>query len=140
MIRFIVSRLGLAVVMVLLASLVIFLIANAVPGDPVLLQIGDIAAANPVMVAAFRHKWGLDLPLWDRYWIFLSGLTHGDFGYSISSHRPVLDDIRDYAPATIELASVAFVLSLCVGLPLGVLAAVRRDSWIDHVARGVSLI
>jgi peptide/nickel transport system permease protein len=140
MLRFIASRLGLAVVMVLLASLVIFLIANAVPGDPVLLQIGDLAAANPVMVAAFRHKWGLDLPLWDRYWIFLSGLTHGDFGYSISSHRPVLDDIRDYAPATIELASVAFVLSLCVGLPLGVLAAVRRDSWIDHLARGVSLI
>jgi peptide/nickel transport system permease protein len=140
MLRFIASRLGLAVVMVLLASLVIFLIANAVPGDPVLLQIGDIAAANPVIVAAFRHKWGLDLPFWDRYWIFLSGLVHGDFGYSISSHRPVLDDIKDYAPATIELASVAFVLSLCVGLPLGVLAAVRRDSWIDHLARGISLI
>jgi len=140
MLRFIASRLGLAVAMVLLASLVIFLIANAVPGDPVLLQIGDIAAANPIMVAAFRHKWGLDLPLWDRYWIFLTGLLHGDFGYSISSHRPVLDDIRDYAPATIELASVAFVLSLCVGLPLGVLAAVRRDSWIDHLARGISLI
>jgi peptide/nickel transport system permease protein len=140
MLRFIASRLGLAVAMVLLASLVIFLIANAVPGDPVLLQIGDIAAANPVLVAAFRHKWGLDLPLWDRYWIFLTGLVHGDFGYSISSHRPVLDDIRDYAPATIELASVAFVLSLCVGLPLGVLAAVRRDSWIDHLARGISLI
>ena len=140
MLRFIASRLGLAVVMVLLASLVIFLIANAVPGDPVLLQIGDLAASNPVMVAAFRHKWGLDLPLWDRYWIFLTGLMHGDFGYSIGSHRPVLDDIKDYAPATIELASVAFVLSLCVGLPLGVLAAVRRDSWIDHLARGISLI
>jgi peptide/nickel transport system permease protein len=111
-----------------------------VPGDPVLLQIGDLAASNPVMVAAFRHKWGLDLPLWDRYWIFLTGLIHGDLGYSIGSHRPVLDDIRDYAPATVELASVSFVLSLCVGLPLGVLAAVRRDSWVDHLARGVSLI
>src|SRR5450432_3674086 len=101
MLRFIASRLALAVVMVLLASLVIFLIANAVPGDPVLLQIGDLAASNPVMVAAFRHKWGLDLPLWDRYWIFLTGLFHGDLGNSIGSHRPVLDDIRDYAPATI---------------------------------------
>ena len=58
----------------------------------------------------------------------------------ISSHRPVLDDIKDYAPATLELASVSFLLSLCVGLPLGVLAAVRRDSWIDHLARGISLI
>src|ERR1700727_34379 len=129
MLRFLASRLIVAALMVLLATLAIFLISNMVPGDPVLTQLGDIAANNPEMVAAFRHKWGLDLPLWDRYWIFLTGLIHGDFGYSISSHRPVLDDIRDYAPATIELASVAFVLSLLVGLPLGVLAAVRRDSW-----------
>ena len=55
------------------------------------------------MVAAFRHKWGLDLPLWQRYWIFLDGLVHGDLGNSIASRRPVLDDIKDYAPATIEL-------------------------------------
>lgn len=140
MLRFIASRLVLAVVMVLLASLVIFLIANSVPGDPVLLQIGDLAASNPVMVAAFRHKWGLDLPLWERYWIFLTGLVHGDLGNSIGSHRPVVADIRDYAPATIELASVAFLLAIGVGLPLGMLAAVRRDSWIDHLARGISLI
>jgi peptide/nickel transport system permease protein len=126
--------------MVLLSSLVIFLIANSVPGDPVLTQLGDLAASNPVMVAAFRHKWGLDLPLWERYWIFLSGLFHGDLGDSIASRRPVLDDIRDYAPATIELASVAFLLSVCVGLPLGVLAAVRRDTIVDHIARVVSLI
>jgi peptide/nickel transport system permease protein len=140
MIRFILSRLVLAVAMVLLASLVIFLIANAVPGDPVLMQLGDLGASNPVMVAAFRHKWGLDLPLWDRYWIFLTGLFHGDLGNSIASRRPVLDDIIDYAPATIELASVAFLLALVVGLPLGMFAAVKRDSWIDHLARGVSLI
>lgn len=140
MLRFIASRLVLAVVMVLLASLVIFLIANSVPGDPVLLQIGDLAASNPVMVAAFRHKWGLDLPLWERYWIFLTGLVHGDLGNSIGSHRPVVADIGDYAPATIELASVAFLLAIGVGLPLGMLAAVRRDSWIDHLARGISLI
>jgi peptide/nickel transport system permease protein len=139
-IRYVSSRLVLAVVMVLLASLVIFLIANSVPGDPVLLQLGDLGASNPVMVAAFRHKWGLDLPLWDRYWIFLDGLFHGDLGNSIASRRPVLADIIDYAPATIELASCAFLLSLVVGLPLGIIAAVRRDSWVDHIARVVSLI
>ena len=140
MLRYLGSRLVLAVAMVVLATLVIFLIANAVPGDPVLTQLGDLAASNPVMVAAFRHKWGLDLPLWDRYWIFLRGIVHGDFGVSIASQRPVLDDIEQYAPATIELSSVAFLLSLVVGLPLGMLAAVRRDSWIDHLARTVSLI
>ncbi len=126
--------------MVVLASLVIFLIANTVPGDPVLSQLGDLAASNPVTVAAFRAKWGLDLPLWERYWIFLRGLFHGDLGISLVSRRPVLRDIADYAPATIELASVSFLLSLVVGLPLGILAAVKRDSWVDHLARLVSLI
>lgn len=140
MLRFIVSRLATAVVMVLLATLVIFLIANTVPGDPVLTQLGDMAASNPATVAEFRAKWGLDLPVWQRYGIFLQGLAHGDLGESISSRRPVLADIAEYAPATIELASVAFVLSIVIGLPLGILAAVRRDSWIDHVARAVSLV
>jgi len=140
MIRYTASRLVTACVMVVLASLVIFLIANTVPGDPVLSQLGDLAASNPVTVAEFRHKWGLDLPLWDRYWIFLRGLLHGDFGISLVSRRPVLQDIEDYAPATIELATIAFLLSLAIGLPLGMLAAVKRDRWIDHVARAVSLI
>jgi peptide/nickel transport system permease protein len=140
MIRYGASRLVTAAVMVLLATVVIFLIANTVPGDPVLAQLGDLAASTPSVVAEFRHKWGLDLPIWDRYWIFLNGLLHGDFGVSLVSRRPVLQDIAEYAPATLELASVAFVLSLVVGLPLGVLAAVKRDSWIDNVARAVSLI
>jgi len=140
MIRYGASRLVTAAVMVLLATVVIFLIANTVPGDPVLSQLGDLAASTPSVVAEFRHKWGLDLPIWDRYWIFLRGLLHGDFGVSLVSRRPVLQDIAEYAPATLELASVAFVLSLVVGLPLGVLAAVKRDSWIDNLARAVSLI
>ncbi|HEY6432495.1 MAG TPA: ABC transporter permease, partial [Acetobacteraceae bacterium] len=78
MLRYVASRLVVAAAMVLLATLVIFLIANLVPGDPVLAQLGDIAANNPIILAAYRHKWGLDLPLWDRYWIFLVGLLHGD--------------------------------------------------------------
>ena len=138
--RYIISRLLVAAAMVLLATLIIFLIANTVPGDPVLTQLGDIAANNPAIVEAYRHKWGLDLPMWDRYWIFLRGLLHGDLGISISSQRPVIDDIAQYAPATVELSTVAFILSVLFGLPLGVVAAMKRDSWIDHVARAVSLV
>jgi peptide/nickel transport system permease protein len=140
MLRYLVSRLFVAALMVLLATLVIFMIANMVPGDPVLTQLGDIAANNPDMVAAFRHKWGLDLPFWDRYWIFLSGLFHGDLGMSIASQRPVMEDILQYGPATVELSTIAFLLSLLVGIPLGILAAVGRDSWLDHIARTISLI
>ena len=140
MIRYVISRLVTAVVMVLLATLVIFLIANTVPGDPAMAALGDMQASDPVQVREFRARWGLDLPLWEQYWLFLKRLAQGDLGISISSRRPVLADIIDYAPATLELATIAFLLSLAVGLPLGVVAAVKRDSWVDHLARFVALI
>jgi peptide/nickel transport system permease protein len=140
MLRFIASRVATVLLMAVLATLVIFLIANTVPGDPVLAQLGDQAASNAEFVAAWRHKYGLDLPLWSRYFVFLSGLLHGDLGISIASHRPVLDDIAEFAPATLELATVGFLLSLIVGIPLGILAAVKRDTWVDHVARVISLL
>ncbi|MFC7736457.1 ABC transporter permease [Roseomonas sp. GCM10028921] len=138
--RYIATRLLAAAVMALLASLVVFLISALVPGDPVLAQLGDIAASNPATVAEWRAKWGLDLPLWERYGIFLNGLAHGDLGISIATRRPVLEDIAQYAPATLELATVSFLLTLLVGIPLGIAAAVWRDSWVDSLARAISLL
>jgi peptide/nickel transport system permease protein len=138
--RYVVSRIAAAAVMALFATLVVFLIANTVPGDPILAQLGDIAASDKEFVAIWRAKYGLDLPLWERYFIFLKGILNGDLGMSIASQRPVLDDIRNYAPATIELATVAFILSIAIGVPLGIVAAVKRDTWVDHVARLVSLV
>lgn len=140
MLRFLVARVTTMLVMALLATLVVFLITNTVPGDPVLAQLGDQAASDPAFVAQWRHDYGLDRPLWERYFIFLKGLSHGDLGKSIHSQRPVLDDIEEYTPATLELGTVAFILTLIVGIPLGILAAVKRDSWIDHLARVVSLL
>lgn len=140
MLRFILSRIAASVAMALGATLVVFLIANTVPGDPVLMDLGDMAASDPTIVAAWRHKYGLDLPLWERYFVFLDGLAHGDLGTSIVSQRPVLEDIGSYAPATIELASCGFAIALVVGIPLGILSAVKRDTWIDHLARVISLL
>jgi peptide/nickel transport system permease protein len=140
MLRFLIARVGAMLVMAVLATLVVFLIANTVPGDPVLAQLGDQAASDPAFVAEWRHQYGLDRPLWERYVIFLDGLRHGDLGRSIRSRRPVLDDVEEYSPATIELATVAFGLTLLMGIPLGVAAAVKRDTWIDHLARAVSLL
>ena len=126
--------------MALLASLVIFLISNFVPGDPVLAQLGDILASDPAVVAEWRAKWGLDLPLWERYGLFLRGLLHGDLGTSIATRRPVLEDIVQFAPATVELATISFAMALALGIPLGIAAAVWRDGWIDAVARALSLL
>jgi peptide/nickel transport system permease protein len=140
MIRYLTLRLVAMAIMILLSTLIVFLIATQVPADPILAQLGDLQAADKDLVAAYRKKWGLDLPLWRQYLVFLEGLSRGDFGVSISTHRPVLDDIRQYAPATIELATISFVLALVIAIPLGVLAAVRRDTSVDHIARFVSLL
>lgn len=140
MLRYICNRLATVVVLALLATLVVFLIASLVPGDPVLAMLGDLAASKPDIVAEYRARWGLDLPLYQQYWIFLIRLFHGDLGMAISTGRPVLADIAQYAPATIELGTIAFVLSIVIGVPLGIAAAVWRDSWVDHLARFVSLI
>jgi peptide/nickel transport system permease protein len=126
--------------MMIAATLVVFLVAHTVPADPVLAQLGERAAANPELVARDRAKWGLDQPLWVQYGVFLYGLAKGDLGESIVSRRPVLQDLAEYLPATVELATAAALIVLVVGVPLGVAAAIKRDTWIDHFARVLSLI
>ena len=112
--RYIATRLLAAAAMALLASLVVFLISALVPGDPVLAQLGDILASNPATVAEWRAKWGLDLPLWERYGLFLNGLVHGDLGISIATRRPVLDDIAlRLAITTLCLARYLRGIDIC---------------------------
>src|SRR5262245_33322904 len=139
-IRQLFTRVVGSVLMAVAATLVVFLVAHTVPADPVLAQLGDKASANPETVARFRARWGLDRPLWAQYAIFLARLAHGDLGESIASRRPVLQDIAQYAPATLELGTMAAVLTLAAGVPLGIVAAVRRDGWPDHVARILCLV
>ena len=141
MARYIVSRLAMAAIMALLATLVIFLIANTVPGDPVLSQLGDLAASNKEFVAEWRAKWGLDLPLWERYVIFLQRLAprrprHLDrlAAPGVAGYRAISRRRRSSSPASPSCCRSS------IGVPLGIMAAVRRDSWIDHLARLVSLI
>lgn len=133
--RYLCTRVAVSVVMAVAATLVVFLIAHTVPADPILALLGDKASANVELVGRFRARWGLDRPLWEQYWIFLTRLLQGDLGESIASRRPVLEDIKQYMPATIELATLAAVLTMLVGVPLGVVSAVKRDSWLDHAAR-----
>jgi peptide/nickel transport system permease protein len=140
LLKYITGRLVAALGLALAATLAVFLIAHAVPADPVLAMLGDRAASDPETVARFRAHWGFDRPLWQQYLIFLQSLVHGDLGESIVTRRPVLSDIAQFAPATVELATVAAFIAAIVGVSLGVFASIMRDSWIDHLARGVSLI
>ncbi|HSB69200.1 MAG TPA: ABC transporter permease [Candidatus Methylomirabilis sp.] len=138
--KYVVARIGVTLLMALAATLVVFLVAHFVPVDPIQAQLGDLASSKPEIVARYRAHWGLDKPLWEQYLVFLQKLCRGDLGQSIATRRPVLDDIKQYAPASFELATLAIVLAVVIGIPLGVLAAIKRDSWLDHLARGISLV
>jgi peptide/nickel transport system permease protein len=95
---------------------------------------------DPTIVAAFRAQWGLDRPLPEQYLTYLTNLVQGNFGTSIRTHMPVSDDLARYLPASAELAIVATLVGTLVGIPFGVISAVRRNQWIDHVVRAVSLL
>ncbi len=118
--------------------LVTFFIGRVIPIDPVLAVVGDRAGAETIEQA--RRALGLDLPLWQQFFIYLGRVLHGDFGTSVLTARPVLEDIFRVFPATFELALTATVAGVLTGVPLGVLSAVKKESLIDHLARVVGLL
>ena len=117
---------------------VTFFIGRVVPIDPVLAIVGDRAPAH--VVARVRQEMGLDLPYYQQFWLYMKGVLQGDFGTSVLTTNPVMTDIRRVFPATMELASVGTIIGAALGVPLGVLAAVRRGSIADQVVRIVGLI
>jgi ABC-type dipeptide/oligopeptide/nickel transport system permease component len=119
-------------------SLMTFLMLAATPGDPVDIMLGDQQASEAQRLA-LRHDMGLDLPLPQRFGRFLKNAVTGDFGTSYFHRRPVAQVIAERLPATIELTLVALIVALAVAIPLGVLAAVEKDSWLDRAATVTSL-
>lgn len=120
-------------------TLVSFCLTNLVPGDPAAANLGQRAVDDPEIVQAFREAHGLDKPLPVQYVTYLGNLVQGDLGESQQSHRPVVDDLQEFVPATLELAGAAIVFSLILGVGFGLLAAVHRDGPIDQLLRVVSL-
>lgn len=137
---FIARRLVLMVVAAVGVTVVSFVISHAVPADPVVANLGQRASQDPQIVAAYKARWGLDKPLYVQYLTFLDNLAHGELGTSLQTRRPITVDVAQFLPATVELSSVAIIFALAIGLPLGVLSALRRDGPLDHAARLVSLV
>ncbi|MBX4971297.1 ABC transporter permease [Rhizobium binae] len=117
---------------------VTFFIGRVVPIDPVLAILGDRAPTH--VVERVRQEMGFNLPLYQQFFIYVKGVLSGDFGNSVLTTNPVMVDIRRVMPATIELATLGTLIGACVGVPLGVLAAVRRGSITDQVVRVIGLI
>ncbi|MFD6517710.1 ABC transporter permease [Rhodococcus sp. NPDC060176] len=138
--RFALRRLMLAVPTLLGLLVATFALANFLPGDSMGRLLGDKAASNPEIVANYRHLWGLDQPLPIQFLVYLKNLLQGDLGRSTVSQRPVVDDLLDYLPATIELAVAAILVAGTGGLVLGTLAAYFHRRWPDTVVRAIALV
>ncbi|EHW3004099.1 ABC transporter permease [Escherichia coli] len=110
-----------------------FIISHLIPGDPARLLAGD--RASDAIVENIRQQLGLDQPLYVQFYRYVSDLFHGDLGTSIRTGRPVLEELRIFFPATLELAFGALLLALLIGIPLGILSAVWRNRWLDHLVR-----
>ncbi len=121
-------------------SLVAFLIANAIPADPINANLPPNALNDEELIAAFRAKWGLDEPLHVQYITYITNVLQGDMGTSIKTRKPVADDIRQFLPATIELATLSIVIGLTMGISFGVISAVWQNTVVDYFVRVFALI
>jgi dipeptide transport system permease protein len=121
------------------ASLIAFSLIRLVPGDPVRILLGE-RGGDPVVVAEMQAKLGLDKPLYEQYGLFLWNAVQGDLGTSIVSKTPIADEFWARFPATIELSLVALVWSVMLGIPMGIFAAIKRNSVFDYSVIGVSLV
>ena len=135
---FILSRLLSAVLVLLGVSCLVFLLIHLVPGDPVEVMLGESAQAADR--EALRHALGLDQPLFTQLLHYFQGLLHLDLGTSLQSQRPITELLWERIPATAELALVALLVAIAIAFPLGIVAAVRKDSLWDYGAMTVSML
>ncbi len=138
MLRYLVRRLLLLIPILFGVSLLIFFWIRALPGGPAESLLGE--RATPQLVEEYRHRYGLDKPVYVQYWAYLKTTVSGDLGVSIADRRRVTYDIRQRFPATVELAIAAMILAISVGVPLGFLAAKRHGGFFDNFSLVFSLI
>lgn len=135
---YIFQRLLLIVPVIFGLTLLTFTLTHIVPGDPALLAAGPQATKE--MVEQIRQEFGMDDPLPVQYMTYVKGIVSGDWGKSILSRRPVTSDLRVFWPATFELVVSALGLAVILGIPLGVISAIKHDRWQDHLSRIYSLL
>ncbi|MGA2546260.1 MAG: ABC transporter permease [Rectinemataceae bacterium] len=133
LVKFIVRRLIYSIFVLLGLSIVIFIIARIMPGDPARMAVG--MQAPQWVVDRLREQMHLDRPLVVQYFYWLRDATHGDFGLSLVTQRPVISDIKEFFPASLELVLCSGLLAAFGGIGLGVISARHKDTWIDSVVR-----
>jgi peptide/nickel transport system permease protein len=132
MARFIIQRLLLLIPTLLGVLTIVFFMTALSPGDPARVMLGE--RANAEQLEQLREDLGLNQPLGEQYFIYLNRALRLDFGKSIKSGRPVMEEIREHLPATVELALVAMILATTIGIIIGVLSAVKQNTWLDYAS------
>jgi len=135
---FLLRRVGSLVFVVWGVGFAAFFISQVVPADPAAAALGN--NARPAQVAAYREKRGLDKPPWQQYLLYMRSLATGDLGRSLRTGRPILNDLRDFFPATFELTIAAMLFALALGIPAGIVAAVKQDGPLDLGVRTLALV
>lgn len=138
MFKFILVKLAQLVPTFIGVTIVAFAFIRLLPGDPILLMAGE-RGISAERYAQLQAQFGFDRPLPVQYWEFLKGLLHGDLGNSLVTHSPVVGEFFSRFPATMELSLFALAFAVIIGLPAGVLAAIRRGKTLDHTVVGISL-
>ncbi|MDE1996420.1 MAG: ABC transporter permease, partial [Rhizobiaceae bacterium] len=135
MFPFVLRRLAIAIPTLLLVSILVFGLLKLLPGDPALALAGE--ERDPAVIEFLRHKYLLDQPLYIQYVHWLWGILQGDFGQSIRTKLPIGEMVREKLPVTIELSVMAMIIALVIGIPAGVIAALKRGTPVDY---GVSIL
>ncbi|HUH76550.1 MAG TPA: ABC transporter permease subunit [Devosia sp.] len=138
MLNYILRKLALIVPTLIGISICAFAFVRVLPGDPILAMAGQ-HGVSPERYEILKEQFGYNLPIWQQYFNYVGNLLQGNFGISLATKRPVLNEFMTLFPATVELALVAMMFAIGVGVPAGVLAAVKRGSWIDQLAMSVAL-
>ncbi len=138
MFRFLLRRVALIVPTFIGVTLLSFMLIHLVPGDPIEVRFGERGIA-PARLAMLRHEAGLDRPLWQQFLSYEAQVARGDLGQSVVTHQSVWTEFATLFPATIELSVCAILFAIAIGLPLGVIAAVRRGSMFDYGLMGLSV-
>lgn len=138
MISFILKRILMVIPTFIAITLITFVLVHLIPGDPIEIRMGE-RGVDPQMHAEMMRQLGLHLPLPEQYWNYIKGIFQGDLGKSFRNNEPVLKEFFTLFPATMELAFFALLWSLFLGIILGVIAAIKKESWFSHFISGLSL-
>lgn len=138
--KYIFRRILFLLILIIGVATMVFILSHMVPSDPVVANLSQRNMSNPELVEIFRAKWGLDKPLHIQYLVYMKSLLKGDLGESIRTGRPIITDILQYVPATIELGILSMIIASIFGILFGVISAMKRNSIVDQLFRTISVI